>query len=266
MVRRKPPGKCIFCGQGNLSKEHVWPQWASALLPTYVNNRVLEQRITVVEKATLAKPPEFTARQGHTWTKKIRAVCVSCNNGWMSLLESAAKPILTPLIASQAHRLTVDAMHVLAQWMALKVMVAERNHPEDAVTPLDDCAKFKRTREIPPNFKIWITKCGLEGWRSRYFRHAATVSTISIGAPQHRLKNIHSVAFCIGDLFVLVLHTTVEGVLNSNPSQPGPVVPLFPVTGPCDWPPPRSLSADEARALADTLGRRLRDPKVPWRP
>lgn len=202
----KPPGKCIFCERGNLSKEHFWPEWATALLPKYPDNRHVEQLFTVTEKTRLVRPPEVKSRQGHSWTKKIRAVCRSCNSGWMSVLENAAKPILTPLIATQPHRLTVDAMRILAQWIGLKIMVGERNHPEDSVTPLEDRAKFRSTLEIPQNFRIWIAKCGAGGWETGYLRHAATIGTSPIVMPHHRFKNIHSVAFGIGDLFVFALH------------------------------------------------------------
>src|ERR1035437_6614904 len=94
--RSKPPGKCIFCGRRNLSKEHFWPEWASALLPRYPDNRHVEHLFTVTEKTKLVRPPEVRSRQGHSWTKRLRAVCSECNNGWMSVLENVAKPILTP--------------------------------------------------------------------------------------------------------------------------------------------------------------------------
>jgi hypothetical protein len=29
----KPVGKCVFCGGPGLTKSHVWPEWAEAILP-----------------------------------------------------------------------------------------------------------------------------------------------------------------------------------------------------------------------------------------
>jgi hypothetical protein len=263
--KRKSVGKCIFCEHGNLSKEHFWPEWASALLPRYPYNQHVEQLFTF-ENTKLLRPPDVRSRQGHSWTKKIRAVCGPCNNGWMSVLESSAKPILTPLIATQPHSLTTDNMRILAQWIVLKIMIGERNHQELSVTPIEDRVKFRLTREIPPNFRIWIAKCEAGGWETGYFRHAATIGKSPIVTPQHRFKNIHSVAFGIGDLFVFVLHTTVAGVLNSNPSQSEAVIPLFPIDVSCNWPPPRSLSVREANDIAHTLDRALWGPSVRWVP
>jgi hypothetical protein len=262
----KPPEKCIFCGGGNLSKEHFWPEWASVLLPRYPDNRRIEQVFTT-ENARLVKPPEVRARQGHSWTKTIRAVCRRCNNGWMSVLEKAAKPILTPLITSRSHALTEDSMRVLAQWIALKVMVGERNHPKDAVTPLGDRTRFRATLALPSHLRIWVAQCGTQGWDTGYLRHAATMATSPVVMPHHRFKNIHSVAFGIGDLFVFVIHTTVAGVEDALTfNQPEGVIPVFPVVGPANWPPPKRLCGSEASAVADTLNRLFRCPRVRWVP
>ncbi len=263
----KQPGKCIFCGGGNLSKEHFWPEWASALLPNYPINQHVEQLFTFTEVTKLTGPPEVRSKPGYVWTKKIRAVCVPCNTGWMSTLETAVQPILTPLIATQPHTLTVSSMHVLAKWIALKIMVGEHNHPKDAVTPLEDREKFRSTLEIPPNFKIWIAKCGVGGWQTAYVRHTSTVSSTPVFLPNHRFKNTQSITFGIGDLLVHVLHTTVTDWgpnLSFEPS--GVVIPLFPIVDSINWPPIRSLSATEAHSIAWTLKRWLIGHKARWRP
>jgi hypothetical protein len=252
--KRKPSGKCIFCGEGNLSKEHFWPEWASPLLPKYPDNRHVEQLFTT-QRTALVKPPDVRSRQGQSWTRKIRVVCRTCKNGWMSALENAAKPILTPLIATQPHTLTVDSIAVLSRWIALKIMISERNHPEIAVTLPEDHARFRSTLEIPPDFRIWIAQCGTGGWETGYIRHAATVSKSPIVTPDHRFRNIHSVAFGIGDLFVWVIQTTVPGTLNSGSITPELLVPLFPVLGPVNWPPARCLYPAEATRFAGRLDR-----------
>jgi hypothetical protein len=157
-------------------------------------------------------------------------------------------------------------MRVIGQWIALKIMVGERNHPEEAVTPREDRVKFKATLQVPPSFRIWIAKCGTGGWETRYVRHAATIGTSPIVTPHHRFKNIHSVAFGIGDLFVFALYTSVAGVLNSNSIQSNALIQIFPIVGSCNWPPPRSLPVVEANAVAGALDRLLRSPAVRWAP
>jgi hypothetical protein len=126
-------------------------------------------------------------------------------------------------------------------------MVGEHNQPGDAVTLPSDRAKFRSTWQLPPNFKIWIARCGVGGWQTAYLRHAGTVSATPGVRPEHRRKNIHSVTFGIGDLLVHALHTTAPDVdLGLTLSGPGVVIPLFPVVGEIMWPPTRSIGAEEA--------------------
>ena len=186
----------------------------------------------------------------------------------MSALETAAKPLLTPLICTTSHTMTAEAVPTVAQWIALKIMVGEHTQPGDAVTTPKDRAKFRSTLQLPPNFKIRIARCGVGGWETAYYRHAATVSASPDVRPEHRHKNIHSVTFGIGDLLVHVLHTTADDVELGHLSlaQPGIVIPFFPMTGKITWPPVRSISADEAAYFAETLGRLFLSDRTRWLP
>lgn len=82
--------------------------------------------------------------------------------------------------------------------------------------------------------------------------------------PHRKFKNIHSVGFGIGDLFVFALYTTVAGVLNANPTQSEAVIRSFPIVDSCNWLAPPSLSVIETNAMADTLNRLLSGPTVRW--
>ena len=85
--------KCIFCGtEGNLSKEHLWPDWLSKLYlrkdsesHTFGSKSYLNKK--EVRDGTYSRP-------GHLFSLKNRVVCVTCNNGWMSRVEEETKPIL----------------------------------------------------------------------------------------------------------------------------------------------------------------------------
>jgi hypothetical protein len=41
-------------------------------------------------------------RAGDTHSRTIKRVCKSCNSGWMSRLQQAAKPILVPMLMGEA--------------------------------------------------------------------------------------------------------------------------------------------------------------------
>jgi hypothetical protein len=259
-------GRCIFCGGGNLSKEHFWPEWASPLLPSYPVNQHVEHSFTVSNK-TRANPPHIRNKPGHAWTKKIRVGCETCNNGWMSALETAAKPLLTPLITGTPCVISEADGLTIARWIVLKVLVGEHNIRGDAVATQAQRDAFRATLAIPENFRIWVGRCGVDGWQTAYWRHASTFSTSPDIQPEHRFKNTHSVTFGIGELLVTALHTTVEGLdLAFNYDQRSMMTALLPLPGSITWPSTKILTAYEATFIAHALDGLCRSEKVLWKP
>jgi len=258
-------GKCIFCSKTGLTKEHIWPVWTTVLLENSHSEKHTEQLFTA-QDTQLTEIPRTRAKPGHLRTKKLRVVCGGCNSGWMSALENAVKPTLTALATSQPHALTPDDMAVLGRWVALKVMVAECDTRDLAVTPPDVRKQFMADQRVPSEFRICIGQCGVRGWECGYYRHAATVARSPLVTPQHRFKNIHSVAIGIGDLFIFAMYTTLSGLFNANPNYSDALVPVFPAQGAPTWPPPRRLSGEQAGWIAATLDRMLRGGNVKWVP
>jgi hypothetical protein len=264
--KKQRQGRCIFCGGGNLSKEHFWPEWASPLLPNYPINQHVEHSLTISNK-TRINAQKIRNKPGNAWTKKIRVVCEACNNGWMSELETAAKPLLTPLILGRSSTITESAVSIIAQWITLKTLVGEQNITGDAVVTKEEREKFRFNLTIPENFQIWIGCCGVDGWQTAYWRHAATVSLSPEIKPKHKFKNIHTVTFGIGILLVSVLHTTVQDLgLTYNYDQKGLMTSLLPLSGPIVWPLPRYLTGIEANFIAHGLDSLFRSDKVLWKP
>jgi hypothetical protein len=66
-------------------------------------------------------------RQGAPKDKKIPVVCEECNTGWMSRLETAVIPILTPIIKGSFCAITPDRRRLIAEWLTLKTMVLEHD-------------------------------------------------------------------------------------------------------------------------------------------
>lgn len=248
----KPPGKCIFCGAGNLSREHFWPRWASPLIKCQIDQHV-EQIFTFYAVNMKRKDQKTRTRTGGTWTKKFRVVCATCNNGWMNNLETVARPFLTPLISTVSH-VVVDASSALAiaRWAALKVMVSEHNQRSEAVTSEYELKTFRSTLQLPDNFRIWIARCGVGGWQAAYWRHAATVSASISARPHSKLKNIQSITFGIGDLLFHVLHMTAQDI-NLGLPKDGAIFQIFPFVEDIAWPPSRIFTANEANVLRDSL-------------
>jgi hypothetical protein len=77
-----------------MSKEHVWPDWLDPYLPKgEVNHERMCQTVYRTHSVRAVKKQSGSSQSG-----RVRVVCRACNNGWMSVLQSDAKPILIPLL------------------------------------------------------------------------------------------------------------------------------------------------------------------------
>lgn len=127
--RETTPRQCPFCGQRNAnSKEHVWAQWLRAY-PAF--EALLEaegeagRRFLRNERALRLDPEgryqdDVVASQhvGELLPFVTVPVCSTCNNGWMSNLETQAQSILHPLISGQPAVVSPDQQAQLAGWAA----------------------------------------------------------------------------------------------------------------------------------------------------
>src|SRR5512140_689004 len=104
MEPRQPTRACIFCGDRASTKEDAWPLWLVRKYPDPVG--------VEVEAHRRSDPPKQWRQRGHF--AKVRFVCQPCNNGWMSLLEEQAKPIIERLMANSEERLDGEERHLLA--------------------------------------------------------------------------------------------------------------------------------------------------------
>lgn len=124
-----PKNRCLFCLSDlkrkgrNLGKaeEHVVPKWLSKQLG------IRSIPITPMRVGTQSgRVLDF--RQQTVGTLVAGNVCATCNNGWMSRLESDTKPILEALISdvSRLSTLTIEQRHLLARWTLKTVGVLNR--------------------------------------------------------------------------------------------------------------------------------------------
>ena len=126
----KPPGRCIFCGSGGLTKEHVFADWLRDLFP---RDETTTHDFGRYEwpKGIITNEPKAAIRQlqGHVGSRKLRVVCKACNTGWMSALEQRAKPILAPLIVGEVSHVSPLMQNIVATWATKTMMIAERLAP-----------------------------------------------------------------------------------------------------------------------------------------
>jgi hypothetical protein len=105
------PRQCIFCTNPADSREHLWPDW---VLQTLGHRKPI---IRSIEERRLGK-----AFHGPV---KIKCVCTSCNEGWMSTLEGEVRPYLGTMLHGITLTLTARQQETISRWLLKIATVLE---------------------------------------------------------------------------------------------------------------------------------------------
>lgn len=112
---------CLFCDRTTLNREHVWPDWISKFLFGEPKRGRFTAHRTGTDRKPLGRP--FKAPE---LNHKAKIVCYGCNSGWMNEVESAARPILKPMLRGRAVLLNIEEQFTIRAWIVLRGMVLER--------------------------------------------------------------------------------------------------------------------------------------------
>jgi hypothetical protein len=145
---------CIFCGRLPLTNEHVIPQWVSKVVARPRPKQSRQYTVFSGPGEGRLLPAKSNSWQSDILGTMAKQVCSTCNSGWMSQLESAAQPLVTPMLQGIATELTPDAQEVLARW-AFKTssMVQYMRSP---VVPVPSERLDWLRKEAEPPTKAWV--------------------------------------------------------------------------------------------------------------
>jgi hypothetical protein len=91
---------------------------------------------------------------------KVKYLCGPCNSGWMSKLETQAKPLITPLLADLAVPLSSTEQRILARWSIKTAIVLEATGAKDRpslYTPADRrLVATAGSVTLPAGTTVWI--------------------------------------------------------------------------------------------------------------
>lgn len=257
----KIAGRCIFCGEGKLSKEHIWANWLREYIP-----RPLEKHKV---RSALIMPDDIKekvqVRSGDPHSRRIRCVCRGCNNGWMSQLQELAKPVLIPLIKGQATIINRKNARLLAGWASMFVMVAEFMNSEMVAVPAQDRAWLRLHKTPPSHWRIWVGSH--ECTQISKWNH--NVVTLAHGEDEKGAQsyppvpNTQTSTFLVGDqLLFHVMSSVVGRRLVSRWRHPKGIEAKLPLVWPFKgrafhWPPAGTLSDTEAYEVAEAFFERV---------
>lgn len=138
---------CAFCGERGTSEEDVFARWITPVVPDAFGSGPM----TLTRSQGRSKAGLMSLRVTN------RAVCRACNNGWMSRVEQAAKPLLTPIFRDESTVLTKASEIVLVSAWAFKTaLMYERAHRAPWHTPDEHFSYVYERGAPPPNASVAI--------------------------------------------------------------------------------------------------------------
>ena len=181
-----------------MSKEHVLAAW---MLP------LLRQQCDVGEVQTVKFKGDYeiktsSIRQGHPGTIQLRHVCRTCNNTWISGIDTRAKEVLTALIQGNACALSRRVLAGLALWACKVSMVAQSQDPQAGGVPSSHRRYLFVKRAIPPGWQVWLARNDSE----KAFRSGVVYQTVDWAEPLG-LTKVQTTTICVGRALLHVFST-----------------------------------------------------------
>lgn len=228
---------CIFCGKSPTTLEHLFPQWMRPVLAqdprglSATGRQV--RRVETIEQTT-----------EHTWESKaiidfkVNCVCGPCNNGWMSRIESAAQPVLSPMILGANASLDRHAQEIVGMWSALKAVVFRYAHQPIAPVPRDWLDYFHQHHEPPKSWSVWVARY-IGSIPARYEGRTVNIQFPRIAGLTHAAPTFDGIlATILVGQFVAQVFGVNWGAHQGESSSLFRVWPAHPTgVAPLNWPP-----------------------------
>jgi hypothetical protein len=246
--------ECIFCGEdGKASTEHVIPKWTDPVLLRLPTTGVNPWGRLMTHRFTPSEGNETGAREWESDGPSLTtaSVCQQCNNGWLSELESAASPLVGPLLLGEPKDLTAEQQTVVAHWsyktvLLLQMIRAKKDRP---IPP----RRFREVFELgrpPADVRIWL---GLPSGNNAM--HEASTA-INLANDRHAVPGFFT-ALAIGRLLILCagrLQSGREQLRIGHDTDPRIAVEIWPASLRAKrWPPPKPLVDLRPKTLVPLL-------------
>lgn len=204
----KPQGRCIFCGGFGLTKEHIFADWLKDYIPREMLSHTTRRAdVDPFLKENIA----LEKRTGDIHSRRIRCVCKTCNTGWMSRLQTAAKPFLVPMLTGQEITLHRRGQTTLAAWVSVMVMVAEYVNPDKVAAPESDRVFVMRRQKPPNHWRIWISTHAnktMPLYTHNVLDFAEKGTKVVPGTPAGG-QNTHTTTICLGQHLLIHVMASV---------------------------------------------------------
>ncbi len=246
--------ECIFCGEdGKASTEHVIPKWTGPVLLRLPTTGVNPGGRPMTHRFTPSEGNETRAKEWESDGPSLTtaAVCLECNNGWLSELESLASPLVGSLLLGKPTSLTAEQQAVVAFWsyktvLLLQMIRAKADRPIPA-------RRFRELFELgrpPADVRVWL------GSPSGHQAMHETSTGIRLSTNQLAVPGFFT-ALALGRLLILCagrLQTGIEQLRIGHDANPRITTEVWPASlRAARWPPAEELNDLRAKALVPLL-------------
>lgn len=253
------PGRmpCLFCkhefttspSPHERTKEHIFGDWTTPFLKNPSGPG------TQIRWEETRESRERTSYPAHPAQQTVQGVCQECNSGWLSRIQTAAKPLLLPALKSRKRRSYGESgQEALGVWaFRAGLMAGIRGGP--AAIPESRLHDFYESRKPPELCRIWIAATPYRQFT--YINHVAFKVFPEDAEPPPSVNafadvlGLGHVAFCIlywGD----TKPNTGMGRLHSEFGNA--LTQIWPVTKPIQWPPKKVITFQGLDRLASLSG------------
>lgn len=239
---------CAFCESvGPLTREHVFGQWVSRTGLDLAPVRHHAGPLNALPRDMGEQPP---------FRQTVKSFCASCNNGWMSNLETVAQRVLTPLILDEPGTIALDDQAAIATWVqktALTAMLlSSREQRENGygLAPSEYRALYERRELVQPleSSQFWVGRFeGVKGFSAV----RVTPLTVRIpGFPEPPLPQGYAMTIVLGALLLYGVRFTTPGLQADTKTELG-MPQLWPSERSVMWPAGQTCTEKSLLALAD---------------
>jgi hypothetical protein len=226
---------CVFCGDGPVTAEHLWPDWLRR------REDIRENRTHTEVLWHRTDEPVRRDYDDHPFKRKARVVCRDCNNTWMSDLEQRAERLLDGMLAGRGRALHQTGQRTLAAW-ALKsaIMFDQGSPPEARVIPSEHYEALYRTGEPPIGVHVWV---GAYDESQTAVVDVVGAEVTAMGQEDPPERNVYVRTFTIGSVAFQVFGTTNPVLYELDYTWPEPNVHrIWPYRGSITWVPQPALT------------------------
>ncbi len=243
------PRGCVFCGGTPLTNQHLWPDWARrqiADIDTHAHRQILE-----VE----GREDVTRVWNDRAYRMTVNAVCGTCNNGWMSGLETDAAEFLRPMIEGRGRALHQGGQTKLASWAFLTALMFSYTGGRDQGLVVQSQVDEFYARRVPPeNTRIWMTAFAGD-YIGAMQCFGADTDTTQDTARGHR--DIYGVAFTFEKTAFNIVGTTRSGLLDGSEFANPRIRQIWPFASSFEWTPKPALDDAGFHSFADAFLRQL---------